>query len=106
MSTVSNSSGDHPADRNAGPVGDDRGDRLLVDMGVNHPLFRVDLASSSTLRAGSCRPVACFRLRVQRGRRLGGSGLPASVDHGRLRDLLAQRKHLLDQRALLSPSLP
>ena len=33
---------DHAADRNAGPVGDHRGDRLLVDMRVDHPLFRID----------------------------------------------------------------
>ena len=31
----------HAADRNAGPVGDHRGDHLLVDMGVDHPLFRI-----------------------------------------------------------------
>ena len=33
---------DHPADGDAGPVGDHRGHRLLVDMGVDHALFRVD----------------------------------------------------------------
>ena len=36
--------GDHLADRNSGPVGHDGSDRLLVDMGVDHPLFRIDLA--------------------------------------------------------------
>ena len=34
---------DHPADRDAGPVGDDRGDRLLVDMRIDHPAVRLDL---------------------------------------------------------------
>jgi hypothetical protein len=32
----------HAADGDAGPVGDDGGDRLLVDIGIDHPLFRLD----------------------------------------------------------------
>ena len=36
--------GDHLPDRDARPVGDDRCDGLLVDMGVDHPLLRNDLA--------------------------------------------------------------
>ena len=43
--------GDHLADRNSRPVGDDRGDRLLVDMRVDHPLFRIDLAEFAHLTA-------------------------------------------------------
>ncbi len=43
--------GDHLADRNAGPVGDDRGDRLLVDMRVDHPLLGHDLAEFADLGA-------------------------------------------------------
>ena len=97
--------GDHLADGNSRPVGDDRGDRLLVDVGVNHPLFWVDLAELVHLgRAGSCRRgCCCFGLGVQRGRRLGGERRRRLGDHGRLRDRLAQREHFLDQRALLSP---
>ena len=32
----------HAADRNAGPVGDNRGDGLLVDMRVDHAALGID----------------------------------------------------------------
>ena len=56
--------GDHLADRNAGPVGDDGGDRLLVDMGVDHPL----------LGDRSCRARRPWRARSRRRPRRRSSG--------------------------------
>jgi hypothetical protein len=43
--------GDHFADWDSRPVGHDRGDGLLVDLRVDHPLFRIDLAKLAHLAA-------------------------------------------------------
>ena len=71
LSTVSISSFDHAADRDAGPVRDDRGDRLLVDDARRSAAFP-DRSSSELARA--CRAAARRRPRlgVAASRRRGG----------------------------------
>ena len=58
----------HAADRNAGPVGDDRGDHLFVDMGVDHPLFRIAPFERLELLAQlACAPPPCRMHRTAAG---------------------------------------
>ena len=56
----------HPADRDAGPVRDNGRHRLLVDMGIDHPLLRMDALQrvefAAQFRALGSRIVAFFRL--------------------------------------------
>ena len=61
---------DHAADRNAGPVGDDGGDRLLVDMRVDHARCSGSIASERMRisRAASARVVRMRRPFVRRWR--------------------------------------
>ena len=76
---------DHPADRDAGPVRDDRGDRLLVDMGVDHPVGRIDLAQRRELG-------------IERG--AGFFGIGGSLRSGSLR--LSRRRRDILVRLLLA----
>ena len=101
--------GDHLADRNAGPVGDDRGDRLLVDMGVDHALLGIDLAEFADLGAQRLAVGAGVRRPARRraaarlcgcscGGRLCGFGASLAMSR--------RREDLLDERALACPSRP
>ena len=88
---------DHAADRNAGPVGHDRGDRLLVDMGVDHALLgiarfqRVELLAELSARTSLAR--GAVAIGVGRG----------GIARLRLGQDLAQAADLGDQRLLGLP---
>ena len=95
---------DHAADRDAGPVGDDGGDRLLVDMGVDHPARRIDRAERIEFFAEA----GARRLGI--GRRFGGRGIGRCFAISRnslsglfLAELAAQQRDLLDEGELGSP---
>ena len=97
--------GHHPADRNAGPVGHDRGDRLLVDMRVDHPLFRIDRASSVVELV---RAAVAARLGLGRVSPLGASAgvwrrRASSAPSAVLAEDVSQAADLLDQRLLARP---
>ena len=97
----------HAADRDAGPVRDDRGDRLLVDMRVDHALVRIDgfersdlfkKLPTSLLRIdiGAGAAAACFRLGLAAPPVSTGAGsfLPAGCSRG---------SDLVDDASLFAP---
>ena len=122
--TVSTSSATILPTGNAGPVGNDGGDRLLVDVGVDHALVGTDVAELADLgaqrRAGGLRlaqhhralrrrdgcdvdarrgALGFLRRRRRRDRRGGGGRLGYRLGG----ELDAQGEDFLDQRTLLGP---
>ena len=109
--------GDHLADRNARPVGHDGGDRLLVDMRVDHPLFRIDLAEFADLGAqglavGRGLLRLCAASARAAARRRAAAALPrarmarpaaAAAARGPFAISSRSASDFLDQRALLGP---
>ena len=90
---------DHAADRDAGPVADHGGDRLLVDARQDQRRLALMLGELGLQRA------QLVELRVAVGRRGGGVAGRLQVDrHAGLAQLGAQRQDLLDQAALRLPA--